>query len=610
MGCKKRTRVASPKDIAGTTLVSQAIRSATTQPSPSFAAGISHRDVKGATVARRGPLRGLDPKNVLLTPATQSRHEVANSDDELVIMDDEEASCEPPRSTRAARSGRQQVNYDMKYHPMDEVTRPKRAAKRTPASRQPKTPVKIDVGTSDASSNIDLDLLSGEDESELESDNKENELARKPDPRATRHSARSEARKAVNYSRKHHPQDHGLPGFQRRAKRIKLEHSNAVRKKTRPGVSLEDENTGGLQQGNNGPNEGHSGIQEDDDQQMGTLDDLSIDSHSQSSERNEEGRPNPKSFASFKDDHGSALMKDAEVANSTDNEFAHGGRVIESRFEQSDEMDFEGLFVHETIEQPEPQTSSLAASTKIGGSLEKQPHLTTDDVSLTIVKPYFSGYQGYVLHPREVQFEISKVERNDNSPSRPSQPQDSDQLATGGLVLEADATSVIDPPKESPCALSQDQGAASQAEPGSKGFASLEESVVNDRRASSSPSSNILPAVDDSNPEGLIPSLNVNAANEGREGTHVSVPVSAQSQLPPAEDADAHDPPSAYHPEIHVQHEELDDNVSSLLPSLGQDESNAIRSTTEDDELPSTDAQSFASAEETNELPPSGQGDQ
>ncbi|KAI7346076.1 hypothetical protein KC336_g22841, partial [Hortaea werneckii] len=247
-------------------------------------------------------------------------------------MDEEEASCEPPRSTRAVRSGRQQVNYDMKYHPMDEVTRPKRAAKRTPASRPLKTPIEIDTDTSDASSDIDLALPSGEDESELESDNKENELARKPDPRATRHSARSEARKAVNYSRKHHPQDHGLPGFQRRAKRIKSDHSNAVRKKLRPGVSLEDENTGSLQQGNNGPNEGRSGTQEDDDQQMGTIDDLLIDSHSQLSERNEEDCPNPKSFASFKDDHGSALMEDAEVANSTDNELAHGVRVTESGF--------------------------------------------------------------------------------------------------------------------------------------------------------------------------------------------------------------------------------------------------------------------------------------
>ncbi|KAI7356774.1 hypothetical protein KC336_g22178, partial [Hortaea werneckii] len=101
MGCKKRTTVTSHKDIAATSIVSQAIRSATTQPSPSFAVDSPHRDVKSATVARRGPLRGLDPNNVLLTPATQSRHEVANSDDELVIMDEEEASCEPPRSTRA-----------------------------------------------------------------------------------------------------------------------------------------------------------------------------------------------------------------------------------------------------------------------------------------------------------------------------------------------------------------------------------------------------------------------------------------------------------------------------------------------------------------------------
>ncbi|KAI6801125.1 hypothetical protein KC361_g1931 [Hortaea werneckii] len=605
MGCKKRIRITSPKDIAGTTLVSRAIRSATTQPSPSFAADSPHRDVKGATVARRGPLRGLDPNNVLLTPATQSRHEVANSDDELVIMDEEEATCEPPRSTRAARSGRQQVNYDMKYHPMDEVTRPKRAAKRTPASRPLKTPIKIDTDTSDASSDTDLALPSGEDESELESDNKENELARKPDPRATRHSARSEARKAVNYSRKHHPQDHGLPGFQRRAKRIKLEHPNVLRKKPHPRAGLDDKHTGGLQEGNNGSNEGDSSIKEDDDQQM--VDDLKIHGHSQSSERNEKGRPNLKLFASFKDDNGLASSIDAEVANSTDHESAHGDCVAETGFEQSDDIDFLDFFPTETYDKPEAQKSSLGAGMQEElVNVEEQAQLRREDASLTIVKPYLSGYQGYALNPVVVPFEIPKATMDDHDPS---QPHDFDQPATDSLFSEADATSAVEIPKESQRPLDRDQETAPQASLASKGFVNFTESSVEEERASLSVSSNTLSAVDESNSGEVTTLFNLNDAKEDRDSTHSLVPLSAQSQLAPAGNSYAHNLSSAYLPVIHTQHEGGHDLLSSLLSSLGQNESPAVKPTTEDSGLPSTCAQSFASAEDTNDVPPSGQGD-
>ncbi|KAI7562802.1 hypothetical protein KC319_g10516 [Hortaea werneckii] len=591
-----------------TSLVSQAIRSVRTQPSPSFAAESSQRDVKAAVVVRRGPLRGLDPNNVLPTPATQPSREVPHSDDELAIMDEEDASCELPRSTRAARSGRKQVNYDMKYHPMDEVTRPKRAAKRAPASCSPKTNIKIDLESSDGSSDIDLDLLSGEDESELESDNKENEMVRKPDPRATRHSARSEAQKAVNYSRKHHPQDHGLPGFQRRAKRIKLEHSDILRKKLRPRVGTDDEHIGSLQQGNNGPNEGDSGVQEDDDQQMGTIVDLTIHSQNRSSERDEGGRPHLKPFASFKDDNGSASTEDAGVANSTDNESAHDDHVAETGFNQSEDIDFLGFFPIETYDKPEPQTSSLGAGMEEElVNVEEQTQLQRDDASLTIVKPYFSGYQGYVLNPIAVPFEFPKATMVDHDLS---QPQDFDQPATGSLFSEADATGVTGMPKYSQLALDRNQETGPQASQASKSFVCLEESSMNQSNASPSSSSNTLSAFDKSSPGAVTPSLNLNDAEEEHDSTHSFVPVSAQLQPPPARNADAHNsPPSAYLPVIHVQHEFRDDLVSSLLSSLGQNESAAVKPTIEDSDLPSTCAQSFASAEETNEAPPSGQGD-
>ncbi|RMY73787.1 hypothetical protein D0863_03655 [Hortaea werneckii] len=608
MGRKKRTEVTMPREIGATSLVSQAIGSARTQPSPSFATENSQRHVKAAAVVRRGPLRGLDPNNVLPTPATQPSLQVADSDDDLAIMDEDEASCEPPRSTRAARSGRKQVNYDMKYHPMDEVTRPKRVAKRTPASCPPKTNIKIDLESSDGSSDIDLDLLSGEDESELESDNKENEPFRKPDPRATRHSARSEAQKAVNYSRKHHPQDHGLPGFQRRAKRIKLEHSNVLRKKLHPGRGLDDEHTGGLQQGNNGPNEGGSGVLEDDDQKMGTIVDLTIHSHSQSSERDEEGRPNLRPFASIKDNNGSASMEDAGIANSTDNESAHGDRVAETGFEQSDDIDFLDFFPTETYDKPEAQTSSLGAGMKEElVNVEEQTQLQRGNASLTIVKPYFSGYQSYVLNPVAVPFELAKATTVDHDLS---QPQDFDQPATGSLFSEAETTGVIGiPSQDSQLALGKGQENAPQASMASRSFACFKESGVNQSNASPSSSSNTLSAVHESSPGALTPSFNLDDAKEERDSSHSFAPVSAQLQQALARDADAHNPLSAYLPVIHVQHEDDHPLLSSLLSSLGQNESPAVQPTIEDSDLPSTCAQSFASAEDTNEAPPSGQAD-
>ncbi|GAB1736572.1 hypothetical protein NU219Hw_g8200t1 [Hortaea werneckii] len=583
-----------------TSLVSQAIR-ARTQLSPSSAAENSQQHVKSAAVARRGPLRDLDPNNILPTPATQPSLKVANGDDDLAIMDEEEASCEPPQSTRATRSGRQKVNYDMKYHPMDEVTRPKRAAKRTPASCPPKTSIKIDLETSDASSTIDLDLLSGDDESELESKNSDNELVREPDPRATRHSARSEARKAVNYSRKHHPQDHGLPGFQSRAKRIKLERPNAVRKELHPKVGLDDEDIVGLHQGSDGPEGSYAGLEGDFDHQSG--DDFPINGRSLGGK--ERHCSSLKHFASLKDDNRSATLEEAAVANSTDNEFARDDHPIESPLEESSEIDYMDLFIAETFDQPEAQISSLTASTKNKGSLEEQAHLQRVYASLTIVKPYLSGYQGYVLNPSAVPFEISDVQRVDQVSF---QPQELNEPATGGSFTEADTTSVIGMPKESQQELDKNQEIARQVNPASKSFACFDESSVNQGRGSLSSSSITLCAVDESTPRLMTPSLNPNDTKDGSGSMHSDIPVSAQLQQPSVEDADVHDLFPNYASDTRGNHETENDLLSPLLISLGQNESLAIQATTGDSELPSTRAQSFASAEDTNELPPSGQG--
>ncbi|KAI6836146.1 hypothetical protein KC340_g5300 [Hortaea werneckii] len=604
MGRKKHTGVATPKESGATSLVSQAIR-ARTQLSPSFAAEDSEPHVKGAAVARRGPLRDLDPNNVLPTPATQPSLKVANSDDDLAITDEDEAPREPPRSTRATRSGRRNVNYDMKYHPMDEVTRPKRAAKRIPASCPPKTSIRIDLEISDASSNTDLDFPSGDDESELESKNSDIELVRKPDPRATRHSVRSEARKAVNYSRKHHPQDHGLPGFQRRAKRIKLEHSGAVRKKSHVEGGLDDDDIGNLQQRSDSLKESDIRIEGHVDEQKRTIDDSPI--HSQSLGGSEEDRPDPKTCGSFENDSEAVSIEDAGIATSTDNESAHGDRMNESGIEQFDDMDYLGLFPAGTYDNPEAQTSSFAASSKkemVG--VEEQVQLNRADASLTIVKPYFSGYQGYVLNPRVVPFELSRATMVDHAPS---QRQDFDQSATGSLLSRADTTSDNGMPKDSQFALESNQETAPQASLASTSFACFEESSVNQRRASRSSSSNTLCAVDDSTPGVLAPSLNLDDTEEGRGSMHSDIPVSAQPQQPSVEDADVHELFPKYASDTHGSNEDGNDLLSPLLLSLGQNGSTAIQATTGDSELPSTCAQSFASAEDASEAPRSGQGD-
>ncbi|KAI9782625.1 MAG: hypothetical protein M1835_004000 [Candelina submexicana] len=67
--------------------------------------------------------KGLDTDNILDTPPTKVKHKIPNP---------RESSGSPllkRRKTRALSKGNQQVNYDMKYHPMDEITRPAQAAR-------------------------------------------------------------------------------------------------------------------------------------------------------------------------------------------------------------------------------------------------------------------------------------------------------------------------------------------------------------------------------------------------------------------------------------------------------------------------------------------------
>lgn len=119
---------------------------------------------------------------------------------------------QPRHATRSTRNGRADVNYSAKYHPMDEVTRPKRAARIT-GSRPP-------TSFADTSDEEEPELSDGESSDDEEpSEGSDTPTTRAPDPRAVRHSSRAEAQKQVNYSKAHHPQDWAIEGFRRSAKR-------------------------------------------------------------------------------------------------------------------------------------------------------------------------------------------------------------------------------------------------------------------------------------------------------------------------------------------------------------------------------------------------------
>lgn len=165
----------------------------------------------------RGALRGLNPNNML-----SASKRLTDADKES----DRNASKSTPRhETRASRNGKAQVNYSAKYHPMDEVTRPKRARRVTGS---PSVATSSVAGCDDETSGESEPAMPSGSGSEADGDDADDAgedadilPARVPDPGATRHSSRSEARKSVNYSRAHHPQDHSLPGYRHLAKRRK-----------------------------------------------------------------------------------------------------------------------------------------------------------------------------------------------------------------------------------------------------------------------------------------------------------------------------------------------------------------------------------------------------
>ncbi|KJX97130.1 hypothetical protein TI39_contig553g00009 [Zymoseptoria brevis] len=160
----------------------------------------------------RGPLRGLNPHKNMLPPAATpaSTIETPQSD----------AGGEK-HLTRGSRHGRSDVSYNMKYHPMDVVTRPNSKAVR---ERSGSALARDD----DDDEESDLTLPGETDEEEEESSSSDDEKVRRPrqrvaltprtpDPNAMRYSSRAEARKPVLYNTKCHPQDYYIDGYKHKA---------------------------------------------------------------------------------------------------------------------------------------------------------------------------------------------------------------------------------------------------------------------------------------------------------------------------------------------------------------------------------------------------------
>ncbi|KAK5695108.1 hypothetical protein LTR17_024610 [Elasticomyces elasticus] len=116
--------------------------------------------------------------------------------------------------------GEQKPNYNMKFHPsLDPYIKPATAARYNAGLATQSSPVKY-MTDGETSEESEPTLAGDSDNNQSGADNDDVPVLTKrgPDPKASRHSTRTEAQKPVNYSRKYHPNDLDLPGFKAKAK--------------------------------------------------------------------------------------------------------------------------------------------------------------------------------------------------------------------------------------------------------------------------------------------------------------------------------------------------------------------------------------------------------
>lgn len=135
----------------------------TREPNADRAEVGSYKEKIDPPTVARSVLRDLSPNDVLAAPTTQFTfqdfEDVSDDDDE--DKNSTRRTQAPSLSTRASRYGKATVNHDVKYYPMDEVTRPKHAFHQRPGSGFESALVKSGVygETSDETSSCHDDLI-------------------------------------------------------------------------------------------------------------------------------------------------------------------------------------------------------------------------------------------------------------------------------------------------------------------------------------------------------------------------------------------------------------------------------------------------------------------
>ncbi|KAK3678216.1 hypothetical protein LTR78_002312 [Recurvomyces mirabilis] len=214
---KKQSRAASASRSKHTTPASASTTSESTQvPKPWVEYVTVDRDDKSSGPTR-GVLAGLDPNAILKSTqrSTEVLQDAADHRIEHNEGDDASETLEPPHATRGSRNGRAAVNYDQKLHPMDTTLRPRHAAKRLSGALH--LPGREAYESDDVASEEGLSPATdcdSDDKPESSCSGRQRPSKHRiPDPGATRHSSRAEARKTVNYSTEIHPQDYALPFY-------------------------------------------------------------------------------------------------------------------------------------------------------------------------------------------------------------------------------------------------------------------------------------------------------------------------------------------------------------------------------------------------------------
>lgn len=212
---------------------------------------------------------------------------------------------------------------------MDEVTRPGRAAQ---VCFESVTGFGPDDGeTSEAS------LPSSAQGSEEEPSEGEEEVDTVPEtrrhPGATRHSTRAQANKRINYSRKHHPQDHSLPGHQYKARL--LEQVDKKRRRRSEEVTSEGQES-------DKENDSEDNVQASGESEQLPEQPVEDEEEQSDEEATELARPRKK-LRTLPDDRSSSPQKSSKKRRSAKSSSNNAGAQQSDTLQATDEEDDAGM---------------------------------------------------------------------------------------------------------------------------------------------------------------------------------------------------------------------------------------------------------------------------